>query len=835
VKVQLKDFQTASVGDLYRRFRLAYAEVRGGGDRQAIVLSSPTGSGKTLMVTALIEQIIEGDGRFAGTDDISFLWLSDQPELNEQSRRKILATSSVIGASDIITIENTFNQPEFEPGRLYFLNTQKLGKDRHLVQRSDERTYTIWDTITNTLSKNQVGLVLILDEAHKGMMQRKAEVELAASIVQKFIKGSAGEIPGIPLIVGISATPTRFTDLLGGVAGIVPRQINVDIVAVRESGLIKERVLVLHPKSAVEADWTLLREAAETWAHMSKQWADYCAREKVTPTVRPILVVQVEDALGKRPTATDLKRAVDIIRQAAGPLPDGAIAHCFEERVKLAVDGLVLRPIAPPDIQDDPEIRVVFFKLSLNTGWDCPRAEVMMSFRRALDFTSIAQLIGRMVRTPLARRVGSDELLNSVALYLPNYDAKAVKRVVAALTVPGDEQVASEVEVSEAMPRELIRAAKSSAAFEGLDGLPTYRARRLPPMSNVKRLMALGRYLAQDGLRPTSSAEAKDAIVEGLHAARRALAKDPGFVAQLKGLSEIEISGLAVELGGAETITESRVVRLEDANLDELFAACGRRLGEGLHLAYVKARANKKVDPSTAKRELLVLVSRPAVLDRLEQSCLIRISEWMGQYQPKINALPEEARSNYSRVRRTALTAEQTPLKLPLTIQGLSEGDLWTRHVFVDADDKGFRMSATGWERSVLQIVLSRSENLWWLRNPPRKEWSFSVTYKDAHGDEANMYPDFLVVRKVKTGLVVDLVEPHRTDEGDTARKLVGLADYAALHGERFGRILVIAKTSDDVFRSIDLNDEATRGAAKAVTTTQSVVRLFTDRGVPIN
>jgi len=76
---------------------------------------------------------------------------------------------------------------------------------------------------------------------------------------------------------------------------IVPRQINVDIAAVRESGLIKEKVLVLHPKSAIEADWTLLRESAETWAHMSKEWADYCLREKVTPIVRPILVVQVED------------------------------------------------------------------------------------------------------------------------------------------------------------------------------------------------------------------------------------------------------------------------------------------------------------------------------------------------------------------------------------------------------------------------------------------------------------------------------------------------------------------------------------------------------------
>src|SRR5689334_23855465 len=45
-------------------------------------------------------------------------------------------------------------------------------------------------------------------------------------------------------------------------------------------------------------------------------------------------------------------------------------------------------------IHDDPDVRVVFFKTSLNTGWDCPRAEVMMSFRAATDSTYIAQLVG---------------------------------------------------------------------------------------------------------------------------------------------------------------------------------------------------------------------------------------------------------------------------------------------------------------------------------------------------------------------------------------------------------------------------------------------------------
>jgi type III restriction enzyme len=44
-----------------------------------------------------------------------------------------------------------------------------------------------------------------------------------------------------------------------------------------------------------------------------------------------------------------------------------------------------------------------------------------MSFRRALDYTRIAQLVGRLVRTPLARCILANDFHNSVALYLPHY------------------------------------------------------------------------------------------------------------------------------------------------------------------------------------------------------------------------------------------------------------------------------------------------------------------------------------------------------------------------------------------------------------------------------
>ncbi len=82
-------------------------------------------------------------------------------------------------------------------------------------------------------------------------------------------------------------------------------------------------------------------------------------------------------------------------------------------------------------------------KDAISTGWDCPRAEVLVSFRPAKDRTHITQLMGRMVRTPLARRIPGNDRLNSVDCLLPFFDAKSVEEVADALMKGGRRQAAS--------------------------------------------------------------------------------------------------------------------------------------------------------------------------------------------------------------------------------------------------------------------------------------------------------------------------------------------------------------------------------------------------------
>ena len=143
-------------------------------------------------------------------------------------------------------------------------------------------------------------------------------------------------------------------------------------------------------------------------------------------------------------------------------------------------------------------MKVVLFKTALSTGWDCPRAEVMMSFRRATDPTNIAQLVGRMIRTPLAQHVESDEALNSVELFLPYYDADNLGKVLDKLRRPDAEEGVPVDVVTESIyyPRN----PSFAPIFEHLAKLPTYSVNRAPKMSDIKRVLRLANLLVVEGI-----------------------------------------------------------------------------------------------------------------------------------------------------------------------------------------------------------------------------------------------------------------------------------------------------------------------------------------------
>jgi type III restriction enzyme len=125
------------------------------------------------------------------------------------------------------------------------------------------------------------------------------------------------------------------------------------------------------------------------------------------------------------------------------------VVHTFGSTGTLTINGLTVHHIEPPEIADDRRVKVVLFKENLSTGWDCPRAETMMSFRHAVDYTHIAQLLGRMIRTPTQQHINVDESLNDVHLYLPHFNANTVHDVVEALRSSEGSNIPADIEAEE--------------------------------------------------------------------------------------------------------------------------------------------------------------------------------------------------------------------------------------------------------------------------------------------------------------------------------------------------------------------------------------------------
>ena len=434
MKVELFPFQKRALADI----RMKTAEAMGSYHRthapQVVSFTAPTGAGKTIIMSALIENILYGDETYAEQPDAIIVWLSDSPQLNEQSKIKIDSKADKIRLSQCVTIsEDSFDREVFEDGHIYFLNTQKLSVSSKLTKNGDGRSYTIWETLANTVRDKSDRLYFIIDEAHRGMQGREASK--ATTIMQKFIKGSnADGIPSMPVVIGMSATTQRFNALVEGTSSTIHKSI-VTADEVRASGLLKDRIVITYPEeNTVNTDMAILQAAADDWKEKWEHWTQYCFEQHYA-YVNPILIIQVLNGTGGNLTDTDLDDCIAKIEERTGFKFDaGQIVHTFGATSQsLMVNGLEVRYEEPSRIADDRNIRVVFFKENLSTGWDCPRAETMMSFKHANDATYIAQLLGRMVRTPMQMHIQVDDVLNDVHLYLPYFNENTVKDVVDAL------------------------------------------------------------------------------------------------------------------------------------------------------------------------------------------------------------------------------------------------------------------------------------------------------------------------------------------------------------------------------------------------------------------
>jgi hypothetical protein len=130
MRYDLIDYQREAAVQVLNRLRRGRRDWDEEEGLSAFALSAITGSGKTVIATAVIEAMLHGSADLDTEPDnrATFLWVTDDPALNRQTRNKMIAASDQLDPNRLVILDNDFLDSELRAGRVYFLNIQKLSK-----------------------------------------------------------------------------------------------------------------------------------------------------------------------------------------------------------------------------------------------------------------------------------------------------------------------------------------------------------------------------------------------------------------------------------------------------------------------------------------------------------------------------------------------------------------------------------------------------------------------------------------------------------------------------------------------------------------------------------
>jgi type III restriction enzyme len=836
MKFTLKDYQDEAVLDVLGNLKKARRRWREDKDRYAFSLTAATGAGKTVMAAAVFEALFHGDDRYEFDRDptATVIWFSDDPSLNEQTRFRLMESSDRLRHTDLKVVENTFNQEKFSAGKIYFLNTQKLGKKSLLVRgfddlsndegvfpalRPDLRSFTIWDTIRNTIEDPDRTLYLVLDEAHRGMGNQNKE---RTTIVKRLINGDMG-VPGIPIVWGISATVERFNGAMEIARDrITLPPVKVDPERVRASGLLKDTIVLDIPDEPTgDFDTVLVRRATDKLRESSRGWFEYAKQQGDGDTVSPLMLLQVPNT----PNPREIGKALTTIFDQWPDLNENTVAHVFGEHKPLEFGPYTIPYIEPQRVQNDTWVRVLIAKDAITTGWDCPRAEVMVSFRPAQDQTYIAQMLGRMVRTPLARRIPGNDKLNAVECLLPRFDKETAEKVVEALGEGSEDAALTgsvlinpvEMKPNPAVPQEL---------WETFTSLPS-QTRPQRAAKPAIRLTALAHELACDGLLDAAGQKAHAAMHKFLD--RFVADRKVEFDEKRALIKTVEGRTIIADLRKGTTETERFSADADDVVIGDAFRRTARIVSPDIARTYTMAVARSKPEADEdldealyeAREEVSAMHSMENLQVLFDAEATKLSDEWFEKYKSKIKSLTDDRQDAYRQIVALSTMPQDVDLARPLSKfepTSVIEKDgkesaipTFAKHLLCDQSGQ-YPAELKRWEQQVLDAEMQRDGFLFWYRNPDRpSQDSLGIAY-EFEDDTKILRPDFLFFVREGNDVVVDLVDPHGYHLSDALAKLQGLARYAETHATKYRRIQAVAEINDKL-RVLDMTDEAVRTA----------------------
>ncbi len=378
------NYQDRAVDELVEKvIRLLNAS----GQRKRLVFKAPTGSGKTVMASGILARLAQElpERTDSLVNRVAFIWIAPN-KLHEQSyfKMKNYFTESRLLKPVVYDELDQSIDGYIRPGEILFVNWESINKDNALMIRETERSASLYDITDRTQLDNRIPIVVIVDEEHmfSGKNAKKSE-KVLARINPK-------------LEIRISATPISQGD---------------EMVTVYREDVVKEEMIkesiVLNPALNPGDDSlteTLIREA------LAKRNEIAQAYNSLNININPLLLIQLPNDTNEANTAEDTRIKDEVVKYLSAK--EGITVQNGRLAVWLSKEKENLQGIE--DLDNLTE--VLLFKQAIALGWDCPRAAVLLIFRKMESFTFTMQTLGRILRMP-EQKFYTNPLLNKGYVY----------------------------------------------------------------------------------------------------------------------------------------------------------------------------------------------------------------------------------------------------------------------------------------------------------------------------------------------------------------------------------------------------------------------------------